>query len=474
MQSVIDILNSLGSAFVDDWYDLDSWIVITAALAAIACSIPGSFLVLRRQSMMGDALTHTVLPGIVAAFLLSHSLKTSGWISTSEADTHTAFDATSYAMMFGGAVLIGGLTAVLTEWVRRQGRVESSAALGVVYTTLFAVGLLMIRLAADSVHIDPDCVLYGNVETVWTGPGHVPRAAWIGLGAVLFNATLVVCFFKELRISTFDPALATSLGINATWIHYALMAVTAVTAVAAFESVGNILVVAMLIVPPATAHLLTDRLWLMLVLAGVIAAASATIGHALAILLPPLLMAPFADQPLLKGVKVENLDASTSGMMAVTAGGLFVLALVLGPRHGLLVRLVHRLRLSVRIAAEDLLGVLYRQGESTPPQGLQHPSGHGSRFHRFAAWQLRLRGLITGPSSRPVLTEAGRDAAKQLVRAHRLWESYMDRYFDVPADHLHEAAHRVEHFLDPELRDQLADELDGPETDPHGRDIPGN
>jgi len=473
MQSVIDILNSLGSACVKGWGDLDSWIVITAALAAIACSIPGSFLVLRRQSMMGDALTHTVLPGIVAAFLLSHYLKTSGWISTSELDTHTAFDATSYAMMFSGAVLIGALTAVLTEWVRRQGRVESSAALGVVYTTLFAVGLLMIRLAADSVHIDPDCVLYGNIETVWYGPGHVPRAAWVGLGVLLFNIILVICFFKELRISTFDPALATSLGINASWIHYALMAVTAVTAVAAFESVGNILVVAMLIVPPATAHLLTDRLWPMLVISGVVATASAAIGHAMAMVLPPLLMAPFADQPLLRGVDIENLDASTSGMMAVTSGGLFLLALLLGPRHGLLIRLVHRLRLSVRIAAEDLLGVLYRQIEAAPRPDLDQSSRHRSRIQRFAAWQLRRRGLISGPSSQPVLTESGRDAAVQLVRAHRLWESYMARHFDVPGDHLHEAAHRVEHFLDPELRDQIADELDGPQTDPHGRDIPG-
>lgn len=474
MQPIIDILNFLGSACVDGWFDLDSWIVITASLAAIACSIPGSFLILRRQSMMGDALTHTVLPGIVAAFLLSHYLKSSGWIATSDAGTHTAFDATSYAMMFAGAVLIGGLTAVLTEWVHRQGRVESSAALGVVYTSMFAVGLLMIRLAADSVHIDPDCVLYGNIETVWTGPGHVPRAARIGLGVLLLNATLVICFFKELRISTFDPALATSLGINATWIHYALMAVTAVTAVAAFESVGNILVVAMLIVPPATAHLLTDRLWVMLVLAGITAALSAAIGHALALTLPPLLMAPFADQPLLKGVNIEDLDASTSGMMAVTSGGLFLMALLLGPRHGLLVRLGHRLRLAVRIAAEDLLGVLYRQGESTPRPGLAYPSGHASRIQRFAAWRLRRRGLVTGPSADPALTDAGRDAARQLVRAHRLWESYMARYFDVPGDHLHEAAHRVEHFLDPELRDQLADELDGPQTDPHGSDIPGD
>jgi len=470
MLAVTDILTFVFSSLIDDWFELDTWIVITAALAAMACAIPGSFLVLRRQSMMGDALTHTVLPGIVAAFLLSHYLKSAGWIATDPSDPHQAFDATSYTFMFVGAMLTGVLTAVLTEWISRQGRVENSAALGVVYTSLFAVGLLTIRLAADNVHIDPDCVLYGNLESVWTGPGEIPRAAWVSGGTLLFNVILVTCFFKELRISTFDPALATSLGINATLIHYALMAVTAATAVAAFESVGNILVIAMLIVPAATAHLLTDRLWLMLVLAALIGAASAAIGHAMALVLPPLLLAPFADQPLLSGVPIDSLDASTSGMMAATAGGIFILALLLGPRHGIVLRMIYRLRLAIRIAAEDLLGTLYRQDETSPRTG---PTvDRKSLIQRFATWRLRRHQLVTGSSGHPVLTEAGRQAARKLIRAHRLWESYMDRHFDVPADHLHETAHRVEHYLDPELRDQLAHELDTPGTDPHGREIP--
>lgn len=470
MLAVTDILTVAFSSLIDDWFELDTWIVITAALAAMACAIPGSFLVLRRQSMMGDALTHTVLPGIVAAFLLSHYLKSTGWITTDPADPHQAFDATSYTFMFAGAMLTGVLTAVLTEWISRQGGVESSAALGVVYTSLFAVGLLTIRLAADNVHIDPDCVLYGNLESVWTGPGEIPRAAWVSGGSLLLNVILATCFFKELRISTFDPALATSLGINATLIHYALMAVTAATAVAAFESVGNILVIAMLIVPAATAHLLTDRLWLMLVLAALVGAASAAIGHAMALILPPLLMTPFADQPLLSGVPIDSLDASTSGMMAATAGGLFIIAMLFGPRHGVVLRMVHRLRLAIRIAAEDLLGTLYRQDETSAHTG---PAvRHDSLVQRFANSRLRRHRLVTGSSEHPVLTEAGRHAARKLIRAHRLWESYMARHFDVPADHLHETAHRVEHYLDPELRDQLAHELDTPGIDPHGREIP--
>ena len=470
MLATTDILTASFSSLIDGWFELDTWIVITAALAAMACAIPGSFLVLRRQSMMGDALTHTVLPGIVAAFLLSHNLKSSGWISIDPADPHKAYDATSYTFMFVGALFTGVLTAILTEWVSRRGSVENSAALGVVYTSLFAIGLLTIRLAADSVHIDPDCVLYGNLESVWDGTDQAPRAAWIGGGCLVINIVLASCFFKELRISTFDPALATTLGIHATLIDYALMAVTAATAVAAFESVGNILVIAMLIVPAATAHLLTDRLWVMLILSTIIAALSAVLGHAMALSLPPILMAPFAEQPLLSGVSVDSLDASTSGMMAAAAGVLFVAALFFAPRHGIFVRIGHRFRLAIRISAEDVLGTLYRQDE--PSRDLPLFNGRPTFVQRFATWLLRRQRLVVDSSGRLELTEPGRHAARKLIRAHRLWESYMARHFDVPADHLHETAHKVEHFLDPELRDRLARELDTPDTDPHGREIP--
>ena len=469
MLASTDILTASFSSLIDGWFELDTWIVVTAALAAMACAIPGSFLVLRRQSMMGDALTNTVLPVIDAAFLLTHHLKSSGWIPVDPDDPHKAYDATTYTFMFIGALLTGVLTAILTEWVSRRGAVENSAALGVVYTSLFAIGLLTIRLAADSVHIDPDCVLYGNLESVWDG-NQTPRAAWISGGCLFVNIALASCFFKELRISTFDPALATTLGIHATLIDYALMAVTAATAVAAFESVGNILVIAMLIVPAATAHLLTDRLWVMLILSTIIAAVSAALGHVMAISLPPMLMAPFVEHPLLSGVPVESLDASTSGMMAASAGAMFVAALLLAPRHGLFVRIGHRFRLAIRISAEDLLATLYRQDESSRDPTVFN--GRPTLVQRFATWLLRRQRLVGDSSGRLELTEPGRHAARKLIRAHRLWESYMARHFDVPADHLHETAHKVEHFLDPELRDRLAQELDTPDTDPHGREIP--
>jgi manganese/zinc/iron transport system permease protein len=284
------------------WTSLDTWIGITAMLSAIACALPGCFLVLRRMSMMGDAISHAVLPGLAVAFLVTHSR-----------DSLT---------MFIGAALVGVLTAVFVEAVNRHGQVEESAAMGVVFTSLFALGLVLLVRGADHVDLDAGCVLYGAMElvpldTVDFLGGRVPRAV-LKMGAVvIFNALFILALFKELTISTFDPALSDTVGINSRWMNLALMAVVAVTAVAAFESVGSILVIAMLIVPAATAQLLTQRLAPLIAVALITATLSAWLGHISAITLPTL---------------VGFEDTNTAGMMAVASGFLFTLAVLFGPR----------------------------------------------------------------------------------------------------------------------------------------------
>jgi len=278
-----------------NWTMFDTWIVIVGALGAMACALPGCFLVLRRMSMMGDAISHAVLPGLAMAFLITAS-RTS-------------------VTMFIGAAIAGVLTAVFTQWVSKFGMVDRGAAMGIVFTTLFALGLLLIVQAADHVDLDPGCVLYGAIELTpldtirlfsrWD----VPRASLVVGGALVMNILFVLLLFKELRISSFDPELATTVGVNATLMHYLLMTVVAITTVAAFESVGSIIVIAMLIVPPATAFLLTQRLVAMIVLSVVFALISAVVGHLGAITVP-------------RWFGFE--DTRTAGMMSATAGLLFL------------------------------------------------------------------------------------------------------------------------------------------------------
>ncbi len=295
------------------WLALDTWIVIVGALCAVACALPGCFLVLRRMSMMGDAISHAVLPGLAIGFLATGSRAS--------------------VAMFVGAAVVGVLTAVFTQWVSKLGQVDRGAAMGIVFTTLFAVGLLLIVQAADHVDLDPGCVLYGALELTPLDvlfsvelagiPIDVPRAA-VSLAAVLvLNLTLITLFYKEFNISAFDSALATTLGIHAGAMHYLLMAMVAVTTVAAFEAVGSIIVIAMLIVPAATAYLLTDRLAVMLGLSAVFGVLAALLGHLGAVALPPL---------------IGFESTTTSGVMATAAGLLFLLAWLFSPGYGLMTR----------------------------------------------------------------------------------------------------------------------------------------
>ena len=352
----------------------------------------------------------------------------------------------------------------LTEAIQKLGGVEASASLGVVFTVFFALGLLLMRLVADESHLDADCVLYGAVETAYVGLG-VPQAAIVSGGMLIVNLLLTAFFYKELRVSSFDHEFATSIGVHSRVMHYALMTITAATVVAAFESVGTILVIAMLIVPPATAHLLTDRLWKMIA-ASILIAARPWLGHAAAITLPGIIF---------RRLGFDSVhSASTAGMIAVVSGMLFLLAALFGPNYGLVARWWTRSRLAFRIASEDLLGLLYRRQEYPDTISAAGATAAVPRvlFHWLATRWLAWRGEIEIGRGGISLTDRGKSRAALLVRSHRLWESYMAKHFALQDDHLHEAAALVEHYLTPEIREAIASELAGPGQDPHGRQIP--
>ncbi len=454
-------------AELQGWSIFDSWIVAAGCLSAMSCALLGNFLVLRRLSMMGDAISHAVLPGLAIAFLVTQS--------------------TSSFTMFVGAAVVGVLTAVFTQSILHFGKVEQSASMGVVFTTLFALGLILIRQAADSVHIDADCVLYGAIEfvpldsymigdrpleiTIDGVAEPVPRAVVLLSLVFAFDLAIVLLFYKEMKLSSFDPALATTLGINSHLMHYLLMTLVAVTTVASFESVGSILVIAMLIVPGSAAHLLTDRLSWMIVISLIIGVLSAVLGHISAIIVPGWF--GFQEQ---SGI---GMSTNTSGMMAVVAGLILLTTMLLAPEHGLFSKLLHRLLLSLQITREDLLGLLYRLEEDDLKDRVdsairlfRQAMGTGPVLRWLALKSLELGGQIRKDLGEHQLTEAGREKAGQLIRSHRLWESYLHKHFNLPLDLLHGSAERLEHIGDPEFGQRLADAVESPTTDPQGRNIP--
>ena len=278
------------------WTELDTWIVLTGALTAMACAVPGVFLLLNKQSMLGDAISHAVLPGLAIGFLVSGSRDP--------------------LPMFIGAVLAGLFTGVVSGVIERRGRVEAGASLGVVFCSLFALGLILIRLAADHVDLDPGCVLYGALELAVIDSATVPRIVWQSGAILILNLLLAGVFFKELQVVAFDPRFAKASGIPSGLIQQGLTVVTALTTVVAFESVGSILVIAMLIVPGASAMLLSRSVSGVLLWSLVVAISSAVLGHVLAISVAPTWLG------LLTG-RHDLGSLSSAGMMAASAGGIF-------------------------------------------------------------------------------------------------------------------------------------------------------
>jgi len=271
----------------------------------MSCALLGCFLILRKMAMVGDAISHAVLPGIVIAFLISGSR-----------DSLT---------MLAGAGLIGIATTFLIEFLHKKARLQTDASIGVTFTWLFAVGVVLISLFAGKVDLDQDCVLYGEIayvplDLLITGSGTIlgPRALYIVGTILVVIVAFIVIGYKELFLTTFDPAYASAIGISTTLWHYLLMGAVSATTVASFESVGAILVVALLIAPAATAYLLTDNFKWMLIIACATGVVSSVAGYYLAV----------------------SIDSSIAGAIATMTGIFFALALVLSPTHGVLFRKV--------------------------------------------------------------------------------------------------------------------------------------
>ncbi|MDQ0272037.1 metal ABC transporter permease [Cytobacillus purgationiresistens] len=277
----------------------EAWILIIGSLAGVTCGIIGCFLILRRLSMLADAISHTVLLGIVLAFLISQSM--------------------NGMYMLIGAAVVGVLTAVFVQLLSSSG-IQEDASIGVVFTFLFAIGVILITVFADNVHLDVDHALMGEIAFVpfdLVQLGFLPPLpkAFLMLSAVLItNLLIIVLFYKEFKITSFDPQMAAAIGIPVLFIHYLLMGMVSITTVASFDSVGAILVVAMLIAPGASAYLLTNKLTIMLLLSAVFGIASAVLGYYTA----------------------SFLDASISGSMASVNGIIFALVFLFSPSKGLI------------------------------------------------------------------------------------------------------------------------------------------
>jgi len=275
-------------------------IQLIASLVAVACAIPGTFLVLRKMAMISDAISHSILPGIVIGFFITQDLNS--------------------PLLILLAAITGIITVVLVEHIQKTGLVKEDTAIGLVFPALFSIGVIMIAKNANDVHLDVDAVLLGELafapfdRLFIAGTDVGPKSLWIIGAILLITLGLLFAFFKELKISTFDAGLAASLGFSPALIHYGLMTVSSVTTVGAFDAVGAILVVALMIAPAAAAYLITTDLKKMLLLAIVFGVFSAISGYWFA----------------------HWLDASIAGSITTMLGLLFLIVYLLAPSKGLI------------------------------------------------------------------------------------------------------------------------------------------
>lgn len=360
-------------------------IQIIAAVTAAACAIPGVFLVLRRMAMMSDAISHSILLGIVLAFFVVES--------------------TTSPLLIFGAAAIGVLTVVMVEALQRTGLVMEDAAIGLVFPLLFSIGVILISRYAGDVHLDIDAVLLGELafapfDRLEVGNWDLgPKGLWMMGGILILNLVLVKLFFKELKLATFDSALAATLGFAPAAIHYGLMTVVSVTAVGAFDAVGSILVVALMIGPPAAAYLLTDDLRNMVVLSILIGVASAIGGYWVA----------------------HWLDASIAGAMATTTGIVFLGTLLFAPRQGVIASFRRRNRHRVDFAQTMLtIHLLNHEGteaayEESKVDGLEEHLRWDVDFMNRVVRLARRAGLVTESNGVLSLTDLGRTRAQQAM-----------------------------------------------------------
>ncbi|MEM1096730.1 MAG: metal ABC transporter permease [Bacteroidota bacterium] len=360
-------------------------IQLIAIVVAAACALPGVFLVLRRLALMSDAISHAILPGIAIGFFVTHDLNS--------------------PLLIAGATLTGLLTVALVEVVERTGLVKEDAAIGLVFPALFSIGVILITQFAGDVHLDVDAVLLGELafapfDRFTVGGVDVgPRALVVMSVVLLLNVAFIGFFYKELKLSTFDAGLAATLGMVPGVLHYGLMALVSVTAVSAFDAVGSILVVALMVGPPAAAYLLTDRLDRMLVLSAGLGAAAAVFGYMLA----------------------RALDASIAGAMATVVGVLFGLAYLFAPARGLVATVRRQRRQRWRFAQKMLtIHLLNHEGlpEETRENRVSHLHEHirwGAAFGQRVVKLSEQDHLILRDGDLLTLTDAGRDLAQEAI-----------------------------------------------------------
>jgi len=401
--------------------------LIGGSIVAIVSAVVGCLVVLRRMAFLGDALSHAMIAGVAGGYLVMKLL--------------FSLEAHAPGMLLG-SLLSAIITVALIGFVSQVSRVKEDTAIGIMYTGIFALGVVVVSIFRHYIHIDLMHFIMGDVL------GVADADLWTSVIVAATVLTIIILFFRHFQITTFDPVMAASIGLPVLLIDYLLTTCVSLVVVSAVSMVGVILVVGLLITPAATAYLLSDRLDRMMLLSAFFGFTSVVGGLYLCVW----------------------LDSAGGGAIMLFCTLQFLLVLIFAPRYGMLARWLRLRRMVPQQVVEDVLTTVLRHGGVTPFKVIRQYVEHRPRLQK-ALGQMVADGLLAAGLSGYSLTESGEKEAKQVLRAHRLWEAYLES-IGTPQQDWHSTAHQLEHIRAEGTVEYLDEVLGQPEQDPHGQKIP--
>ncbi len=411
------------------------WVVLGIFLMCASSAVVGCFTLLRKRALVGDAIAHAILPGICLAFLITQTKNP--------------------LFLLIGAFISGWMGAFCVDIITAKTKIKTDAALGLVLSVFYGIGILLlttIQNSGNAAQAGLDKFLFGKAAALTQTDVQV--YAWFSVALII----IVAVFYQSFKLLSFDSAYAASKGFSVPRLETILSVLTVIAIAIGIQAVGVVLMAALLITPAAAARYWTEHLGVMLVLAAIFAAISGVAGAYVSYTTPQMPTGPWI-------VMVLSLVA--------------VVSVLIGRKKGVLAAYLLSLRNREKILRENILKCLYHLGEvdrefnagRTHEDILDKRPMPGADLKRGLKY-LRIQGLVTKKNRQVALTEKGVEAGRRITKIHRLWELYLTKYMELPADHVHDDAEAIEHIITPELEKELEHQLEYPVIDPHDEPIP--
>jgi manganese/iron transport system permease protein/iron/zinc/copper transport system permease protein len=401
--------------------------LIGGSVVAVVAGVVGCLVVLRRMAFLGDALSHAMIAGVAGGYLVMKLF--------------FGLEAHAPGMLLG-SLLAAIATVALISFVSRISRVKEDTAIGIMYTGVFALGVVAVSIFRHYIHIDLMHFIMGDIL------GVADTDLWVSVFVAAIVLTILIFFFRHFQLATFDPVMAASIGLPVVLLDYLLTTCVSLVVVSAVSMVGVILVVGLLITPAATAYLLSDRLDKMMALSALFGVTSVVGGLYLCVW----------------------LDSAGGGAIMLFCTLQFLVVLTVAPKYGLLSRWLRLRSLVPQQTVEDVLTTVLRFDGPAPADAIHRYVDSEKSLDKILSRMVQ-DGLLAASANGFSLTEKGDDEARKVLRAHRLWETYLES-IGTPDQDVHTTAHKLEHLREGDTVEYLDEKLGRPTQDPHGKAIP--